>query len=109
MQDGVPVIVCVGELKAPQKLTLKNIENGLDLEDLVVRKDGKTLKDVTHRLVAAIICQTYSYMVEAGLKFGYFKCRRIPAQFIITCQFLAKTLVRAPDGRQKNPLHMAFV
>ena len=74
VQDAVPVIVCVGEFKAPHKLTLENIENGLekcDLEDVVARKDGETLKDVTRRLVAAIICQTYSYMIQAGLRFGY--------------------------------------
>ncbi|KAI9815587.1 MAG: hypothetical protein M1832_005448 [Thelocarpon impressellum] len=62
------------EYKAPHKMTLAHISEGLHdvrLDDIVVQRDGENFKDGSRRLIAAAISQTFSYMVEAGLEYGY--------------------------------------
>ena len=62
------------EYKAPHKLSTAHIKAGLqDMEiDRVVRyQEGEKPEDICRRAVAAVITQTFSYMVEGGLEFGY--------------------------------------
>ncbi|RMZ70657.1 kinase-like domain [Pyrenophora seminiperda CCB06] len=63
------------EYKAPHKLQLTHINNGLDeielediVQDVVQRKVDD--KDDVRRLVAAVITQAFSYMVNLGVEHG---------------------------------------
>lgn len=60
------------EYKAPHKLSLGYIYEGLhdmDLEDVL--RDADTLQERFRRLIAAVITQAFSYMVQAGLEYGW--------------------------------------
>ncbi|OQD68409.1 hypothetical protein PENDEC_c036G01700 [Penicillium decumbens] len=62
------------EYKAPHKLSLAHINAGLqDMEvDQVVRyQQDETPEDICRRVVAAVITQTFSYMIKGGLEYGY--------------------------------------
>ena len=62
------------EYKAPHKLSTAHIKAGLqDMElDRVVRyQEGEKPEDICRRVVAAVITQTFSYMIEGGLEYGY--------------------------------------
>ena len=61
------------EYKAPHKLTLGHIYEGLgemELDEVVQVGDGESLAIRCRRLVAAVITQGYSYMVGAGVEYG---------------------------------------
>ncbi|KAI9813159.1 MAG: hypothetical protein M1832_006388 [Thelocarpon impressellum] len=61
------------EYKALHKLLLVHINDGLDdldLEDVVLH-DPEPLQLCSRRLVVAVISQAFSYMVPAGLEYGY--------------------------------------
>ncbi|KAH8586479.1 hypothetical protein B0O99DRAFT_695423 [Bisporella sp. PMI_857] len=61
------------EYKAPHKLTLAHINEGLgemDLNDVVEQCDNESVAVRCRRLVAAVITQGFSYMVKAGLEYG---------------------------------------
>lgn len=62
------------EFKAPHKLTLAELITGLhEMEPArdVIDKDGDTFKFHATRLVAAVITQNFSYMVDSGVQYGY--------------------------------------
>ncbi|GBF62044.1 hypothetical protein TMEN_4568 [Trichophyton mentagrophytes] len=64
----------VGELKPPHKLSLKVIKKGLrkmELDEVVERRHDDTDKIRHRRLVAAVITQAFSYMIKAGVEYGY--------------------------------------
>ncbi|TLD04558.1 hypothetical protein E2P81_ATG10610 [Venturia nashicola] len=73
--------VLVMEFKAPTELTLEIIKEGLArvredskdivLEDVLSEPDGGPNSMNPRRLVAAIVTQAFSYMVTAGVGFGY--------------------------------------
>ncbi|KAF2461757.1 hypothetical protein BDY21DRAFT_329543 [Lineolata rhizophorae] len=70
---GSRIPAFVIEYKAPHKLTLGHIYEGLeemDLAEVVRSKDTDGPKEHCRRLVAAAITQAFSYMVRAGLEFG---------------------------------------
>ncbi|KAH8588056.1 hypothetical protein B0O99DRAFT_525815 [Bisporella sp. PMI_857] len=61
------------EYKAPHKLTLAHINEGLgemDLNEVVEQSDNESVAVRCRRLVAAVITQGFSYMVKAGLEYG---------------------------------------
>jgi len=61
------------EFKAPHKLPLSYIYEGLDdmdLEDVVQCRESDTTKDGFRRLIAAVITQAFSYMVKIGSQYG---------------------------------------
>ncbi|OCK78447.1 hypothetical protein K432DRAFT_427262 [Lepidopterella palustris CBS 459.81] len=62
------------EYKAPHKLTLGYIYEGLDnmdLNNVVYCRDTDSPRDFFRRLVAAVITQAFFYIVLAGLEHGY--------------------------------------
>ncbi|DAA75688.1 TPA_exp: Uncharacterized protein A8136_1410 [Trichophyton benhamiae CBS 112371] len=64
----------VGELKPPHKLPLEAIKKGLrkmDLDEVVERRHDDTENIRHRRLVAAVITQAFSYMIKAGVEYGY--------------------------------------
>ena len=68
------VAALVIEYKAPHKLPVSVISEGLqdmDLDEVVISRDPESLQDPSRRLIAAVITQTFSYMVRAGLEYGY--------------------------------------
>ncbi|KAM5475384.1 hypothetical protein MauCBS54593_001072 [Microsporum audouinii] len=71
--DGnIPAFII--EYKAPHKLTLNTVKNGLgdiDIDDVVIYRENDDVKRLARRRVAAVITQTFSYMVQAKLEFGY--------------------------------------
>ena len=110
------------EYKAPHKLTLGRVYQGLEnmeLEEVVRRRPTDTQKDYSRRLVAAAITQAFSYMVQAGLEYGYvctgqtFIFLRVPDDFR-QCQFflsvpqgdVGETTGRKPELDQNNRLHL---
>ncbi|KAF2843551.1 hypothetical protein M501DRAFT_926687 [Patellaria atrata CBS 101060] len=61
------------EYKAPHKLPLSYIYEGLDdmeLEDVIQCRETDTPRDHFRRLMAAVITQAFSYIVKVGLKYG---------------------------------------
>jgi hypothetical protein len=61
------------EYKAPHKLTLGHIYEGLgemELDEVVEVGEDESLGTRCRRLVAAVITQGYSYMVRAGVEYG---------------------------------------
>ncbi|KAF2785855.1 hypothetical protein K505DRAFT_261180, partial [Melanomma pulvis-pyrius CBS 109.77] len=68
-QHRIPAFII--EYKAPHKLSLGHIYEGLhnmELEDVL--RDADTLPERFRRLIAAVITQAFSYMVQAGLEYG---------------------------------------
>ncbi|KAJ8610801.1 hypothetical protein MRB53_038352 [Persea americana] len=71
-EERVPAFIV--EYKAPHKLTLRAIQEGLrdmTLQDVLDDGDGDSARKKYQRLVAAAVTQAFSYMVTAGLEFGY--------------------------------------
>ena len=74
--DGCRDVPAVAiEYKAPHKLTREEVLAGLvgeirPAED-VINKDGEGFEFLSRRLLAAVITQCFSYMIERGMLFGY--------------------------------------
>ena len=71
-EERVPAFIV--EYKAPHKFTLKAIQEGLrdmTLQDVLDCEESDTPSTKYQRLVAAVVTQAFSYMVTAGLEFGY--------------------------------------
>lgn len=67
------VAAFIVEFKAPHKLPLGYIYEGLedmDLEDVLSWREPVTPKDRFRRLIAAVITQAFSYMISVGLEYG---------------------------------------
>ncbi|PWY76749.1 hypothetical protein BO83DRAFT_377226 [Aspergillus eucalypticola CBS 122712] len=86
LSDDQRVPVYAVEHKAPHKLSLAEILAGLhemDLETDVINTDVDSFEYHATRLVAAVITQLFSYMVDVGVQHGYictgeaFICLRI--------------------------------
>ena len=80
--EGQKILCFIIEYKAPHKLTLAHLKEGLrpmnPMKDLmqcpnIPSKDQAEARVAYHSglLVAAVITQAFSYMVESGLQFGY--------------------------------------
>ena len=72
--ETIRVPAFIIEYKAPHKLNLACIHGGLqdmDLEEAVRSHKNESLQQKSRRLVAAAITQAFSYMVQAGLEYGY--------------------------------------
>ncbi|KKZ60785.1 hypothetical protein EMCG_04526 [[Emmonsia] crescens] len=72
--EKIRIPALVGELKPPHKLPLAVIQNGLEemeLDEVVKLHDDETEKIKHRRLVAAVITQAFSYMIKAGVEYGY--------------------------------------
>lgn len=71
-EERVPAFIV--EYKAPHKLTIKAIREGLRdmaLEDVLDYGESDTPRRKYQRLVAAAVTQAFSYMVSAGIEYGY--------------------------------------
>lgn len=71
-EERVPVLIV--EYKAPHKLDLRATREYLqdmNLQEVLEEEDCDTPRKRYQRLVAAAITQAFSYMVSAGLEFGY--------------------------------------
>jgi hypothetical protein len=71
-EERVPAFII--EYKAPHKFTLRAIKEGLQdmtLQDVLDCEESDTPSKKYQRLVAAVVTQAFSYMVTAGLEFGY--------------------------------------
>ncbi len=67
------VAALVIEYKAPHKLTLGHIYEGLtdmNLDEIVEEGESENTTIRCRRLVAAVITQCFSYMVKAGVEYG---------------------------------------
>ncbi|KGY15887.1 hypothetical protein PABG_11133 [Paracoccidioides brasiliensis Pb03] len=72
--ENVKIPALIGELKPPHKLPLAIIQNGLQEMELagIVERHHDETEEVRHRrLVAAVITQAFSYMIKAGVEYGY--------------------------------------
>ncbi|PGH36096.1 hypothetical protein GX50_01108 [[Emmonsia] crescens] len=72
--EKVRIPALIGELKPPHKLPLAVIQNGLEemeLDEVVELHHDDTEKIKHRRLVAAVITQAFSYMIKAGVEYGY--------------------------------------
>jgi len=119
------VAAFVAEYKAPHKLPLGIIYEGLgdmELEEVVHCRETDGLQDHFRRLVAAAITQAFSYMVRAGLEYGYvctgeaFIFLRVPDDPRTVYYFLSvpkgdvgETTGWAPDSDGDNRLHLTAV
>jgi hypothetical protein len=68
------VLALIGENKPPTKLPLDLIREGLqdmELDDVVRDCKQRSSQDQSRYLLAAVITQAFSYMVCAGLEYGY--------------------------------------
>jgi len=113
------------EYKPPHKLTLGYIYEGLndmELEDVVRCRETEGPQDQFRRLVAAAITQAFSYMVQAGVEYGYvctgeaFIFLRVPEDPKMVYYFLSvpkgdvgETTGWAPDSDGENRLHLTAV
>lgn len=62
------------EYKAPYKVSLAHIKAGLrdmDLDEVVRLQEDESPEIICRRVVAALITQTFSYMIHAGREYGY--------------------------------------
>ncbi|KAL2364504.1 hypothetical protein RJZ56_002549 [Blastomyces dermatitidis] len=72
--EKVEIPALIGELKPPHKLPLTVIQNGLqdmELDEVVELHCDDTEKIKDQCSVAAVITQAFSYMVKAGVEYGY--------------------------------------
>lgn len=72
--EAYSIAAYVVEYKAPHKLTLGYIYEGLDemdLKEVICCRKTDWPKEKFRRLLAAIITQAFSYMVQGGLEYGY--------------------------------------
>ncbi|KAL6232749.1 hypothetical protein BDW75DRAFT_246950 [Aspergillus navahoensis] len=71
---GVKVPAFIIEYKAPHKVSLSHIKAGLqdmDLDEVVRLQKVESPEVICRRVMAAVITQTFSYMIHAGLEYGY--------------------------------------
>ncbi|KAI2937975.1 hypothetical protein CBS147321_7505 [Aspergillus niger] len=62
------------EFKAPHKVTIPELVAGLhpiDLDRDVIDQEGNTFELYATRLVAAVVTQIFSYMIDSGVRYGY--------------------------------------
>ena len=62
------------EFKAPHKVTIPELVAGLHQIDLtrdVIDQQGDTFEFYATRLVAAVVTQIFSYMIDSGVRYGY--------------------------------------
>jgi hypothetical protein len=62
------------EFKAPHKVTNPELVAGLHQMDLardVIDQEGDTFEFYATRLVAAVVTQIFSYMIDSGVRYGY--------------------------------------
>lgn len=62
------------EFKAPQKVTIPELVAGLHQMDLardVIDQEGDTFEFHATRLVAAVVTQKFSYVIDSGVRYGY--------------------------------------
>ncbi|KAI3048182.1 hypothetical protein CBS147353_11721 [Aspergillus niger] len=62
------------EFKAPHKVTIPELVAGLhpiDLDRDVIDQEGNTFEFYATRLVAAVVTQIFSYMIDSGVRYGY--------------------------------------
>ncbi|KAJ6163942.1 hypothetical protein N7470_002614 [Penicillium chermesinum] len=62
------------EFKAPHKVTIPELVAGLHRMDLardVIEQEGDTFDFYATRLVAAVVTQIFSYMIDSGVRYGY--------------------------------------
>ncbi|KAL3469056.1 hypothetical protein BJX99DRAFT_242176 [Aspergillus californicus] len=72
LEGKVPAFII--EYKAPHKVSLSHIKAGLqdmDLDEVVHLQKDESPEIICRRVVAAVITQTFSYMIHAGLEYGY--------------------------------------
>ncbi|KAH8431010.1 uncharacterized protein LDX57_008671 [Aspergillus melleus] len=70
-EEKVPAFIV--EYKAPHKVSLAHIRAGLqdmDLDEVLHVQGEESPEDICRRIVAAIITQTFSYMILCGVEFG---------------------------------------
>lgn len=122
-EDKIAAFIC--EFKAPHKLQLGNIYEGLEdmkLDEVVICRKTDGPKDHIRRLVAAVITQAYSYMIDARLEFGYvctgeaFIFLRVPDDPTTVYYFLSvpkhdvgETTGLTEDSGEENRLHLTAV
>lgn len=74
-KDGIARPVVAIEYKAPHKLTIKEICTGLQGEIWperdVIDKDDDDFEFLCKNLMAAVLTQLFSYMIEKGVRYGY--------------------------------------
>ena len=113
------------EYKAPHKLPLSYIYEGLDdmnLEDVIRWREVDTPRDRFRRLIAAVITQAFSYMVKIGSEYGCvctgeaFIFLRVPDDPRAVYYFLSvpkgdvgATTGWVPDLDSTNRLHLTAV
>jgi hypothetical protein len=71
-QDRITAFI--QEFKAPHKLPLGHIYQGLDemvLNEVVQCHEDEILRDRFRRLITAVITQALSYMIKIGVEFRY--------------------------------------
>ncbi|KAJ5751255.1 hypothetical protein N7533_008283 [Penicillium manginii] len=62
------------EFKAPHKVTIPELVAGLHQMDLagdVIDQEGDTFEFYATRLIAAVVTQIFSYMIDSGVRHGY--------------------------------------
>ncbi|KAL3248003.1 hypothetical protein ABHI18_012199, partial [Aspergillus niger] len=62
------------EFKAPHKVTIPELVAGLhpvDLDRDVIDQEGDTFEFYATRLVAAVVTQIFSYMIDSGVRYSY--------------------------------------
>ncbi|KAI0972048.1 hypothetical protein F4678DRAFT_472082 [Xylaria arbuscula] len=73
--DGRDIPALAIEYKAPHKLTRNEVVTGLQKEIQperdIINKNGEGFTFASRRLVAAVITQLFSYMVDKGIQYGY--------------------------------------
>lgn len=71
--NGSSQATYINELKAPHKLPLSFICDGLgdiDLDDIICIQENETQQRQCQRLIAVVITQAFSYMIQVGLEYG---------------------------------------
>ena len=70
--DHIPALI--SEFKPSHKVKLSYIYEGLcdmELEEMVCYRKADSLREHSHQLLALVITQAFSYMVQAWLNYGY--------------------------------------
>ncbi|KAJ6163793.1 hypothetical protein N7497_003772 [Penicillium chrysogenum] len=72
--DKRQIPVYAVEFKAPHKVTIPELVRGLHQMGLardVIDREGDTFELYATRLVAAVVTQIFSYMIDSGVRYGY--------------------------------------
>ncbi|KAJ5874604.1 uncharacterized protein N7529_003034 [Penicillium soppii] len=72
--DEIQTPVYAVEFKAPHKVTIPEFVAGLHQMHLaqdVIDKNGETFELYATRLVAAVVTQIFSYMIDSGVRYCY--------------------------------------